>query len=306
MPKQRIKITPLASGDATISVRAKDSMGYTPPLPITLNVSVNGTSIDLADCTPAEIKAKIQENQHTNLWTCGDSFPVTLSGSALGTDVSGTWDATVLGLNHNSALEGNRSMHFALGSFEGKDITFCDSKYATTIASPPGFCMNPSSVDSSKKGGNEGGWRDSYMRASVLPAFESLLPQDLLSVLSRCSKWTSNGPNKKNTTADVITETSDLLWLLSEWEVYGFCKWANEYEQNYQAQYCYYLSGANVKRWMHNNQTTPAHWYLRSPQGNINALMGFCRGDSSDATTPSAWTYSASGGGVVPCFAIVA
>ena len=77
---------------------------------------------------------------------------------------------------------------------------------------------------------NNGGWRDSYMRSTVLgstgnpasPQGNTLLaalPADLRAVLQKVSKYTDNvgGTNSSGS----VSATEDYLWLLSEHEVQG-------------------------------------------------------------------------------------
>ena len=107
-----------------------------------------------------------------------------------------------------------------------------------------------------------------------------------------------NTGNYSNAEANV-TATLDKLWLLSEFEVQGGNTYANQYEQNKQAQYDYYKNGASKTRYEHQKLSSLSFWFLRSAYNKSNYI--FCsvqRGGSAG--------YSEANGnrGVVPCFTI--
>lgn len=82
-------------------------------------------------------------------------------------------------------------------------------------------------------GTNSGGWKSSYMRASVIPSFKQALSSDLRSVLKNVTIYSDNhggGPDN----ASYVTATTDDVYLAAEFEIYGSKRYANSAEQNYQ------------------------------------------------------------------------
>ena len=77
----------------------------------------------------------------------------------------------------------------------------------------------------------------------------------------------------KGGTIDVVayvTATTDYLFLLAEFEVFGTRSYANSYEQNYQAQYDYYKAGNSRVAYNHSAVSTAVWWWLRSPDYHYN------------------------------------
>ena len=90
------------------------------------------------------------------------------------------------------------------------------------------------------------------------------LPSDLRAVMQPVTKYTDNTGNASNSSGNVTT-TTDYLFDLSEFEVFGTKSYANQYEQNYQAQYDYYKAGNTKIANNHTAVTTAVWWGLRSP-----------------------------------------
>ena len=75
-------------------------------------------------------------------------------------------------------------------------------------------------------------------------------------------------------TTTYITATTDYLFDLAEFEVFGSRSYANSYEQNYQLQYDYYKAGNSKVAYNHSAVSTAVRWGLRSPYYNGNG--NFC------------------------------
>ena len=90
------------------------------------------------------------------------------------------------------------------------------------------------------------------------------LPSDLRAVMQPVTKYTDNTGNSSNSSGNVTT-TTDYLFDLSEFEVFGTRSYANQYEQNYQAQYDYYKAGNTKIANNHTAVTTAVWWGVRSP-----------------------------------------
>ena len=123
---------------------------------------------------------------------------------------------------------------------------------------------------------NSGGWNASHMRKTVLgnsntptsPLANSLmaaLPADLRAVMQPVTKYTDNTANGGGNVQTYVTATTDYLFLLAEFEVFGTRSYANSYEQNYQAQYDYYKAGNSRVAYNHSAVSTAVWWWLRSP-----------------------------------------
>lgn len=62
-----------------------------------------------------------------------------------------------------------------------------------------------------------------------------------------------------------------LLFLLSEYEVFGSTTYANSNEASKQAQYAYYSAGNSKIKYKHNATSTAAFWWLRSPSAGYSS-----------------------------------
>ena len=79
------------------------------------------------------------------------------------------------------------------------------------------------------------------------------------------TKYTDNVGNNTGNTQSNVTSTTDYLFLLAEYEVFGSRSYANSYEQNYQVQYDYYKAGNSKVANNHTSTTSAVWWWLRSP-----------------------------------------
>lgn len=86
---------------------------------------------------------------------------------------------------------------------------------------------------------NAGGWKDSYMRKTVLgnsgtptsPPANSLLaalPSDLRAVMKPITKYTDNVGNDTGNVESNVTATTDYLVLYAEFEVFGEPVWCQQ------------------------------------------------------------------------------
>lgn len=111
---------------------------------------------------------------------------------------------------------------------------------------------------------NSGGWAASDMRLNILGAdkswaekapytFMSLLPDDLGSVISMANNYTENS----TTVQTSVTSTYDFLYLPSEFEIFGVCKYSYQEESSYQHQLKYYKLGNSKVFHEHSNLSNP-------------------------------------------------
>lgn len=248
----------------------------------------------------ATIRAVSDASQGANYWSVGDTKTITINGTVGTLSLSNlSVDAFILGFNHNSSVEGSNRIHFQIGKIGSTAVALCDSYYNNTGG---GFRMNTSNT-------NRGGWNDSSMRKTLLgnsgtptsPPSGSLLaafPADLRAVMKAVTKYSDNTGGGKNT-ASYVTATTDYLFLLAEFEVFGSRSGANQYEQNSQAQYDYYKAGNSRVAYNHSAVSTAVWWWLRSPHyTNTITFRRVITGGNADYASA---VYSA---GVRPGFAV--
>lgn len=298
-----ITVTGKANGTATITVSVAADINHTAPSNKTCSVTVTLPKSVLNDNSWATIREASSAGVGANYWAVGDTKSIILNGTVTGYTFSNlTVNAFILGFNHNSSKEGTKRIHFQLCKIGTKAVAFCDSQYPLS-GTTEAFRMNTSNT-------NVGGWKDSYMRGTVLgnsstptsPLTHSLmaaLPADLRAVIQAVTKYTDNVGNATGSVADNVTTTTDYLWLLAEFEVFGARNYANEYEQNSQAQYDYYKAGNSKIAYKHTDVNTAVWWWLRSPDySSYKSFLDVSSGGSNDSS------FAGYSGGVRPAFAV--
>ena len=211
--------------------------------------------------------------QGSNYWSIGDRKAVTLNGTVGKLSLSNvTTYAFIIGFNHNASVEGANRIHFQLAKTAlsgGTDVCFCDSSYNSNVSTTGYFSMNSSRT-------NSGGWASSQMRTNIcgtsLSSYSgtiiAVIPAELRAVLKSVTKYTNNTGN--NTAASAVTATTDYFFLLSEYEVFGSCTYANSTEARYQAQYAYYSAGNSKIKYNYSATTAAVRWWLRSPRASTS------------------------------------
>lgn len=262
-----VTVTGVKSGNCVITINVAADTNHTAPASQTVNVSVSLISNTLNENSWADIKSVSDAGTGATYWNVGDYKNIQIYGTVQGMSLNSTVRAFILGFNHNSGHEGPNRIHFQIGkTTSGTDIAFCDSNYINT-GSSQGFQMNLSNT-------NVGGWNDSYGRKTLLgnsgtptspPAnsFMAALPADLRAVMKPVTKYTDNTGNASNAPG-AVTPTTDYLFFLAEFEVQGVRSYANQYEQNYQAQYDYYKAGNSKVKYRHNATGTSVYHWCRS------------------------------------------
>lgn len=207
-------------------------------------------------------------DEGANYWSVGDRKAVVLNGTVGNLSLSSvTTYAFIIGFNHNSSVEGSGRIHFQLGKTAlsgGTDVALCDSKYNSSVSATGYFSMNSSNT-------NSGGWASSQMRTKIcgtsLSSYSgtiiAVIPAALRAVLKSVTKYTNNTGN--STAASAVTATTDYFFLLSEYEVFGSCTYANTNEASKQKQYDYYSAGNSKIKYNHSSTSTAVRWSLRSP-----------------------------------------
>lgn len=260
----------------------------------------------LNDMSWEDISEISQSGKASNYFSIGDAKEIIINGQVgqATFDNLSVW-AFILGFNHNSAKEG-MGIHFQIGKTAqtgGMDICLIDSQYSSPVSSTACyFNMNYANT-------NSGGWNGSKMRTTLLgnsntpssPLSGSLiaaLPSDLRAVMKGVTKYSDNTGGGSDT-ASYVTSTTDYLWLLAEWEVFGTRKYANSAEQNYQAQYAYYANGNSKVKYKHSDTSSAAIWWLRSASATSSSY--FCNAISSGSVSHFHANY---GRGVAPAFCV--
>ena len=288
-----VVVTGKGVGSATITVKVAEGTNHMAPSNKTASISVVKPTV--ANSTWDNIKTISEAGNAASYFAVGDVKSIRLNGTVQGFTFSNlAIDAFILGFNHNSGREGNNRIHWLIGKIGGKDVALCDSQYNSS-GSSAGFRMNQSNT-------NSGGWNGSYMRKTVLgnsgtpssPPANSLLaalPSDLRAVMKGTTKYTDNTGGGSDT-ASYVTSTTDYLFLLAEFEVWGTRYGANSAEQNYQKQYDYFKAGNSRVAYDHRNTGSAVWWWLRSPYyGNSNSF----RDVNTDGSSGSSNAYYSAG-----------
>ena len=264
-----ITVTGKAKGNATITVSVAAGTNHTAPANKTCSVSVSLPTSTLTDNDWPTIRAVSAAGQGDNYWDVGDTKNIKINGKVGNTTFSNlSIDVFILGFNHNSAKEGNNLIHFQIGKINGTAVGLCDSNYNTNTSTSGAFHWNTSNS-------NSGGWNGCAKRKTLYgnsgtpssPVSNSLmaaLPSDLRAVLQPVTKYTDNTGGGSNT-ASYVTATTDYIFDLAEFEVFGSRSYANSAEQNYQLQYDYYKAGNSKVAYNHSAVSTAVRWALRSP-----------------------------------------
>lgn len=252
-----ITITGAGGGNTTITVTLSAGTNYAGS---DTTITVDVISATLSENSPAAIQAVAKAGTGASLWSVGNKT-APISVGAVG-NMAATSDvcAFIIGFDHNSEIEGG-GIHFQFGKTTGEvDVAFVDSGYNSSKTSGTWFNMNNSRT-------NSGGWSDSRMRSTIYPAFLSALPSTWQNVITSTTKYTDNTGGGSNT-ASYVTTTSDKIWLLAEFEVFGTRSYANSSEQNYQVQYDYYKNGNSKVKYRHSATSSTCAWWLRSPDSS--------------------------------------
>ena len=232
------------------------------------------------------IKSVSDAGQGANYWSIGDRKAVTLNGTVGKLSLSNvTTYAFIIGFNHNASVEGANRIHFQLAKTAltgGTDVCLCDSSYSSNISATGYFVMNGSQT-------NSGGWKNSQMRTNIcgtsLSSYSgtiiAVIPAALRAVLKSVTKYTDNTANGGGSTASYVTATTDYFFLLSEFEVFGSRTYGNTNEKNKQAQYAYYSAGNSKIKYKHNDTSTDARWWLRSPYASVSNYAVRVRNDGT-------------------------
>ena len=208
---------------------------------------INGTGYDItfgpsydpvfANNTWEQIIEACHNNEVPDTWKVADQKPMTINGVDYLIDI--------IGKNHDTYAAGGK----APLTFQLHDC-YADKK-----------AMNSSNT-------NSGGWKNSAMRTTHLPAILALMPTEVQNGIREVSKKASVGGE-----SSTIETVSDKLFLLSEVEIFGSTSYSVSGEGT---QYAYYKAGNSKVK---NVSGSANHWWERSPHASDAAR--FCFVDKS-------------------------
>ena len=287
------------SAETTVDVssyrRYTAELAYETPISEVLNENTWEVIREVADA-----------GQASSYWEVGDTKTIVLNGTIRNFTASNLVISTfILGFNHNSSREGNNLIHFCVGKVGTKLVGLYDSEYDDIYVPPSGdgFIINTSN-------NNAGGWKSCYMRNTILgnsgspssptsKSFISALPSDLRAVMKSATKYSNNVSGTNSISQSDISSTVDWVWLLSEYEIWGTREFANQYEQNYQAQYDYFAAGNSKHGYKYNSTGTRLDFWTRSPSWNdsLHWIIDF-----KGVSYSNEWLNDALG--LVACFAV--
>lgn len=234
----------------------------------------------------------------------GDKKQIVINGTIGGTAFpSVAVDAFIIGIYHNSEVEGGAFVHFQIGKINDTLIGLIDSVYGALQSQNGHLSMTISSTSTS------GGWTGSNMYQNILGNGYSpsnplsgtvmdALPSELLSVMKGVTKYTDN-TGVASTNASAVTSSIDYLWLLSEYEVAGLCSQANTNEKTYQKQYDYYAAGNSPLVWKYSNTDASAYAWLRSQSASTSNRFCYIGSSGNVSTRQGNYSYA-----ICPCFAV--
>ena len=299
-----VTVTSKAKGSATITISVAAGTNHTAPASKTCSVTVTCPVSTLSSNTWSTIRQTSDAGQAANYWSVGATKSITINGTVGNFTFSNfTVDAFIIGFNHNSSREGSNRIHFQIGKISGTKIGLCDSQYNNEQTAAGYFNMNTSRT-------NSGGWSASNMRKNILGSDRSptsplsgtlleALPSDLRSNMKTVTKYTDNVGNATGHTASNVTGTTDALFLLSNFEVFGNDGYANSNEKTYQLQYDYYKAGNSRVHYKHNATSTAVWAWLRSPSYSNSTSFCIVNAVGGYSGTNASWS-----GALAPGFAV--
>lgn len=325
----KVKVTSVSSGNAIIDVKITGSKNHT-DASCTLSVDVSTISATLNDNSWKAIADAAANGTASSIWSVGATKSVKLKGTVGTLAIDTTLWVYILGFDHNATYEGNKKIHF--GCFKtaqtgGTSVCLVDSGYGSYYTDGKKyFNMNhwgdynyggwsacdirydvlgstdtkPDSYGSKKTSGVKG--HDPTATCATSPVAGTLLScfeEDLRAVMCPVTKYSDNVAGGSGSVQANVTKTTDYLWLLSEYEVFGKRSYANTYEESYQKQYDYYKNGNSPKMFKHNDTATAAVVRLRSayfPSSHTFCIL------YSDGTALN--SSAASDRGLAPAFAV--
>ena len=228
----QVTVTGLANGSANITISVAADTNYTAPASKQCSVTVSLLKDNFADNEWSEIIAACQSGDVPDSWVVGNYKNMTINGKAYRIDI--------IGKNHDTYAAGGT----APLTFQMHDC-YTETKQ-----------MNSSNT-------NSGGWQNSAMRTTHLPAILNLMPAEVKAAIRDVQKKSSAGNQSSS-----IQTTNDKLFLLSEIEIFGSTTYSFAGEGK---QYDYYKAGNSKVK---NLSGSANRWWERSPYSSNSTY--FC------------------------------
>ena len=285
---QRITISATSSGSGSINLRVKEDANYES---VIKSIYFENYLMNLSDATPSQIQRVAKLGIAPKMWSVGDVTAVIPFTSVKIGDGNRTYSdhANIIDFEENTII-------FAMGknSAGTVDIAFINdgSNYSGTGTGTHYYEYRHHTNNT-----NSGGWASSNIRATVLPKFLEIMPEEWQNIITARTVWTDNTGGATET-ADKVTSTSDKLWIPSEYEVAGTSDFANPYEADHQHQFAYFKN--NKIRYKSIATSTKCAWWFRSPSTSGSNYFAVWSA-SKDAVSSQKASYSL---GILPCFQV--
>lgn len=210
---------------------------------------------NLNDCTWDQISYLSQNNLFKDYFSVGDTKTIVLNGQ-IGNGLTADnleIELVVVGINHNPEREGDHLVHFLLGKVGSDHVGLIDDKYMKSFSSETNnFVINAPRT-------NIGGYQSCQLKKNIMcgdgtplnPVSKTLmaaLPEDLRKVMRSAKKWTDNVGDGSKTEAS-ITQTTEYVCLIDEYETTGAKEYANPHVDKFQKQYQYFENIATPVIW---------------------------------------------------------
>lgn len=287
-----IMLKVIGNGSTTITVTFS-SEWYVVPEPYSYTLDVR---IPLNDLDWRQLKTYLSDGTFGEYFSVGDSKQVALSGTVGTLELSDTYRAVLIGIDHNAGIEGKPRAHFAImqNSAGNRKIAFVDQFYNSPTDNNQAFTIWTEQ-------GDEGSIRTyyQYILRTRCSEFLNALPADLRAVVASKRKpyLTATGS---------ISYVYDKIWILSPFEVFG--KTQNSGMCSYYQVYDYFANGNSKICCRHDNNGTAVNYYLRDGDfydgGNNKYLTGAHSFVSTSGTYSQASLSDDISRGIVPCFTI--
>lgn len=197
----------------------------------------------------ADINTVAAAGQAAAYWSVGDTKTITFESAVLG---STSIVVEIMGFEYDDLADGSGKAKISFGMAD------C---FAT------GQSMNST-------GTNAGGWTSCAMRTSIintiLPAFVTAIGANIIKPVTKRTSVGSQSPN--------ISTSTDSLWLLSEYEVFGATTYSMAGEKPTDKSICYPIFTSAASR-IKNAGSSAANWWERSPYASHSSA--FCPVDAA-------------------------
>lgn len=245
----QVTVTGLANGSANITISVAADTNYTAPASKQCSVTVSLLKDNFADNEWSEIIAACQSGDVPDSWVVGNYKNMTINGKAYRIDI--------IGKNHDTYASGGT----APLTFQMHDC-YTETKQ-----------MNSSNT-------NSGGWQNSAMRTTHLPAILNMMPAEVKAAIRDVQKKSSAGNQSSS-----IQTTNDKLFLLSEIEIFGSTTYSFAGEGK---QYDYYKAGNSKVK---NLSGSANIWWERSPRSSNSTYFCFVYSDGTATALGASISY---------------